>query len=77
MGIGDWGKNLNCGLKYKYNKNKEAIDQITLKIQNIDNKVKETFDGFKNEADDIFKEIVDTQNNTRSNSINNTRYNKI
>jgi hypothetical protein len=73
----NWRKNLNCGLKYKYNKNKESIDQITLKIQIIDNKVKETFDGFKNEADDIFKEIVDTQNNTRSNSINNTRYNKI
>ena len=69
----NWRKNLNCGLKYQYNKNKESIDNITLKIQTIDNIVKETFDGFKNEADDIFKEVVDTQSNTR----NNTRYNKI
>ena len=65
----NWRKNLNCGLKYKYNKNKESIDNITLKIQKIDNIVKETFIGFKNEAEDIFNEIIDTQRNTKYNII--------
>ena len=53
----NWRKNFNCSLKYRYNKNKNSIDEISLKIKDINNIVKKTFDGFKNETDIIFDEI--------------------
>jgi len=59
----NWRKKINCGLKYKYDKNKESIDEITLKIKKIDNIVKVAFDGFKNETDDIFNEIMNNSQN--------------
>ena len=61
----NWRKNFNCSLKYKYNKNKKSIDEVTLKIEKIDQQVKKTFDIFKNETDEIFDKAMDIKNDKK------------
>lgn len=64
----NWKQKLNCALIYRYNKNKESIDEVTSKINNMDNKVKAYFDGFKNETDIIFDEVLGIKDNKKKNN---------
>ena len=61
----NWRKNWNCSLKYRYNKNKVSIDEITLKIKQIDSISKDIFNGYKQEADDIFNEAINIKDNKK------------
>lgn len=60
-----WIKNLNCALKYRFNENRQFIDIIAKEIKHIDKKVKETFNEFHNETDDIFNEVLIVKENKR------------
>lgn len=60
-----WRKNLNCALNYKFKKNKESIDEVTLKLKEIDNKVNDTFNKFKNETDYLFDEVIIIKDNKK------------
>ena len=51
-------KNRNCALKYKFNKNKGSIDVVASLLQNIGNKIKVSFDVFKNETEDNFNDFM-------------------
>ena len=57
----NWKKNVNCALKYRFNKNKEFMDEIAKEIKYIDRKVKETFKEFHNETDDLFDDVLITK----------------
>ena len=54
-------KKINCALKYRYDKNKKTINTINSLLQNINNRIKATFDGFKNETDDLFNDMLSNQ----------------
>ena len=57
MKFNHWRKNINCALKYRFNRNQESIDKIASKIIKINNKSKIVFDKLKIEAENIFDEI--------------------
>ena len=61
----NWRKNFNCALRYRFNKNKKSIDEITYKIKEINNVSKETFNGFQKETDDIFDEAMNIKDNKK------------
>ena len=54
----NWRKKINCSLRYRHNKNKISIDDISETIKNINNIAKEAFDDFKKETDIIFDEAL-------------------
>ena len=54
-------KKINCALKYRYDKNKKNINVINAILQNINNRIKATFDGFKNETDDLFNDMLNNK----------------
>ena len=54
----NWRKNRNCALKYKYNKNKDSIDVVAAVLQNLGQKIKVSFDVFKNETEDNFNDFM-------------------
>ena len=54
----NWRKHRNCALKYKYDKNKNSIDGVTSLLQNINNRIKGTFDVFKVETENIFDDVL-------------------
>lgn len=51
-------KKINCALKYRYDKNKKAINVVNALLQNINGRIQATFDGFKNETDDLFNDML-------------------
>ena len=54
-------KKINCALKYRYDKNKKNINVINSILQNINNRIKATYDGFKNETDDLFNDMLNNK----------------
>jgi hypothetical protein len=54
-------KKINCALKYRYDKNKKSINVVNALLQNINNRIKATFDGFKNETDDLFNDMLNNK----------------
>ena len=54
-------KKINCALKYRYDKNKKSINAVNALLQNINNRIKATFDGFKNETDDLFNDMLNNK----------------
>ena len=54
-------KKINCALKYRYDKNKKNIKIINVLLQNINNRIKATFHGFKNETDDLFNDMLNNK----------------
>ena len=47
----------NCNFKYKFNKNKEKINEVTSVLKNLEDRTKATFNKFKDETDHIFHSI--------------------
>ena len=47
----------NCNFKYKFNKNKEKINEVTSVLKNLEERTKATFNKFKDETDHIFHSI--------------------
>jgi hypothetical protein len=54
-------KKINCALKYRYDKNKKSINAVNALLQNINNRIKATFDGFKNETDNLFNDMLNNK----------------
>ena len=54
----NWRKKINCSLRYRHNKNKISIYDISETIKNLNKLAKKAFDGFKKETDIIFDEAL-------------------
>ena len=54
-------KKINCALKYRYDKNKKNINVVNALLKNINSRIKATFDGFKNETDDLFNDMLNNK----------------
>ena len=54
----NWRKNRNCALKYKFNKNKDSIDVVSSVLQDLGQKIKVSFDVFKNETENNFDDFM-------------------
>lgn len=54
-------KKINCALKYRYDKNKKSINVVNALLQNINSRIQATFDGFKNETDDLFNDMLNNK----------------
>jgi len=54
----NWRKNRNCALKYKFNKNKDSIDVVASVLQDLGQKIKVSFDVFKNETENNFDDFM-------------------
>lgn len=54
-------KKINCALKYRYDKNRKSINVVNTLLQSINNRIKATFDGFKNETDDLFNDMLNNK----------------
>ena len=52
---------INCALKYRYDKNKKNINVVNALLKNINSRIKATFDGFKNETDDLFNDMLNNK----------------
>jgi hypothetical protein len=44
----------NCNFRYKFNKNKDKINEVTSVLKNLEDRTKATFNKFKDETDHIF-----------------------
>ena len=47
----------NCNFKFKFNRNKEKINEVTSVLKNLEDITKATFNKFKDETDHIFHSI--------------------
>jgi len=47
----------NCNFKYKFNRNKEKINEVTSVLKSLEDRTKATFNKFKDETDHIFHSI--------------------
>ena len=47
----------NCNFRYKFNKNKDKINEVTSILKNLEDRTKATFNKFKDETDHIFHSI--------------------
>lgn len=47
----------NCNFKFKFNRNKDKINEVTSVLKNLEDRTKATFNKFKDETDHIFHSI--------------------
>jgi hypothetical protein len=50
-------KKLHCNLKYNFNKNQIKINEINSEINDIESKIKFTFDGYRKDTNDIIHKV--------------------
>lgn len=51
-------KNINCALKYSYNKNRATIDEVSLQIQKLDKKLENDLNTFRYETEELFADAL-------------------